>query len=89
MNYIDFKKILNKSNIYLYDADTRIIHWEFENLLKLNNNNNNNNNQTGGSINNYKIIIDKLKKKNLFNNLIYSINDDNTNRINYIMNLIK
>ena len=65
MDYINFKKILNINNINLYDYESRIIHWKFNNLL--NENNNNNNNQLGGNIDNNRFINKFKNKKNLFN----------------------
>ena len=84
MNYYNFKKLLNKNNIILYDGNARIIHWKFNKLFNLNQTNI----QIGGNINNYKIIINKLNKKNLIRNLIDSLIDDNINRTNYILKLI-
>ena len=86
MKYSDFKKILNSNNINIYDAQSRIVHWKINNLL---NNNNQNNNQNGGNIDIQDFIINKFKnKKNLFNIFINSLITNDTNRINYIINII-
>lgn len=75
LNYIDFKDLLYKNKILLYDAELRIAHCRFNNLLN--------------NIKSKDNFINKLlSKPNLLSTLIYSLVNNDTNKINYIINNI-
>ena len=78
INFIDFKKLLNKNNIYLFDAQNRIAHYRLNNL-------NINKIQTGGSISNDLIIKINNLNSNYLNILVNSLLDKNIERIQFIL----
>jgi hypothetical protein len=75
MNIIDFKTILSNNNINLSDAELRIANYRYNHLVK-----------TSQIIDNN--FFDKLciKNKCLVDIFINSLVDNNTNKINYIIN---
>ncbi len=83
MEYLEFKKFLNKNNIFLFDSNYRIAHYRFNKLQK-------NPVQIGGSIKNDN-LINKLSKLNN-NYLLHFINsllDKNVEKTNYILKSTK
>ena len=74
MDYKRFIKYINKKHIYIFDAQSRIIHSKLFN----------NTNQLGGGIC-IKKIIKKLNTTNL-TLLLDSVYTENTIRSNYIIN---
>ena len=84
-NFIKFKKILNKNNIFLFDAQYRIVFYRYNKLIE--------NFQKGGSIiisNKSYDMLNKIKIKNpiLLSHFINSLIFKDDNKINYIIDLI-
>lgn len=89
LDFLKFKNILNKNNIFLYDAQYRIAYYRYNKLLE-------NIQQGGSSIPNqsglYKPdkILKKIKSKNntLLAHFINSLIFKDEKKIDYIINLI-
>ena len=81
--FIDFKNFLSKSNIFLFDGDYRIAHYNYLQLVQFLG-------QTGGSENSTEILAKKIKNQgnNLFKIFIHSLAKNNLERINYILKKI-
>ena len=83
ITFMDFKKLLNNKNIYLFDGQYRIAHSRLNELI----NKSNNNNQLGGSIIDTSNILDKVNKLNsirLFH-FVNAIIDANKEKIDWIL----
>lgn len=80
MDFVKFKKYLNKNNIYMFDSDYRIVHFRLNNIQNIFNNT-----QTGGSN-----VIKKVKRINkiLLSEFISSLLNKDINKINSIVSLI-
>jgi hypothetical protein len=75
VDFLEFKNILNKNNIYLFDCQYRIAHNRLNNLRK--------HEQTGGAIN----VTNNIKKlnTNLLSRLVDSLLTKNISRSNWIL----
>jgi hypothetical protein len=82
ITFMDFKKLLNNKNIYLFDGEYRIAHYQLNKLI-----NKSNNNQTGGSIIDTTNILDKVNKLNSVRLLhfVNAIIANNKEKINWIL----
>jgi hypothetical protein len=74
--FIDFKNFLSKSNIFLFDGDYRIAHYNYLQLSE----------QKGGS----DYLANKIKSQgdNLLKIFVYSLVNNNFERINFIIEKI-
>jgi len=74
--FVDFKKFLSKSNILLFDGEYRIAHYNYLQLSE----------QKGGS----DYLANKIKNQGdiLFKIFVYSLVNNNIERINFIMEKI-
>jgi len=88
LEFIEFKKFLNKSNVMLFDGEYRIAHYKYIEIIKLLG-------QSGGSNNlsdknNSKFLINKIKNhgENVLRIFTYSLVENNINKINYILELL-
>ena len=77
MDFIAFKKYLNKNNIKLFDSEYRIVYHRFNNLSVFTE-------QTGGKSEEYYNIIAKMSQNKL-NCFINSLLQKNIPRINWIL----
>jgi hypothetical protein len=86
MTFLDFKNLLLDSNIKLFDAEFRIVHYRFNELNK-------NMLQNGGAFNKYKPneLIERIKqtKPTLLEPFINGLLTNNNNKIFWIINMIK
>ena len=85
IDFLDFKNILNKNNILLFDTQLRIAHFRYNQYIQ-------NLPQYGGSntLDTTK-LLDKINKKNncLLSHFIDSLIVNNISKTNYIIELIK
>jgi hypothetical protein len=75
--FINFKNFLTKSNIFLFDGECRIAHY---NYLKLSE-------QKGGSNNSSDYLANKVKNQgnNMLKIFVYALVNNNLERINFII----
>lgn len=83
IDFVTFKKILNKNNILLFDCHQRIAHFRYNQIVKTKYLHQ----KGGGNLKNSKILLKKIrdKKYNLLNNFVNSLLSNNLNKINYII----
>jgi len=85
MTFLDFKNLLLDSNIKLFDAEFRIVHFRFNEFKK-------NMEQRGGTFNKYKLngLIESIKEKKpqLLDPFINGLLTNNINKIFWIINMI-
>ena len=88
IEFIKFKNLLNKYNILLFDGDYRIVHYKYEQLIK-------SGEQYGGSNifsnnSNSDFLINKINShsENLLRIFVYSLMENNTSKVNYILDTI-
>jgi len=79
-NFVDFKNFLSKSNILLFDGECRIAHYNYLQLSE----------QKGGSNNSSDFLANKVKNQgdNFLRIFVYSLLNNNFERINFIMEKI-
>jgi hypothetical protein len=79
INFVTFKNILNKNNIYLFDCHYRIAHFRYNQYI-------NNIAQTGGNNIEPTLFLSKINKKkaSLLNHFIDSLITNNTIKTNFI-----
>lgn len=75
--FIDFKKFLTKSNIFLFDGEYRIAHYNYLQLSE----------QKGGSNNSSDYLANKVKNQgnNMLKIFVYALVNNNLERINFII----
>ncbi len=75
--FIDFKKFLTKSNIFLFDGECRIAHYNYLQLSE----------QKGGSNNSSDYLANKVKNQgnNMLKIFVYALVNNNLERINFII----
>jgi len=80
INFITFKNILNKNNIYLFDSHYRIAHFRYNQYI-------NNITQTGGTYIESTLFLSKINKKkaSLLNHFIDSLITNNIIKTNFIL----
>lgn len=85
IDFLDFKNILNKNNILLFDTQLRIAHYRYNEYIK-------NLPLSGGSNTlDSNLLLDKIYKKSncLLSHFIDSLIVNNISKTNYIIELIK
>jgi hypothetical protein len=85
-DFLKFKKILNKNNIFLFDAQYRIVYFRYNKIID--------NIQKGGSLTikkkSYDILNEiKLKNPILLSHFINSLIFRDDKKINYIIDKLK
>ena len=76
IDFVTFKNYLSKKKILLFDMEYRIAHFRYNKLVKTNNNS-----QIGGGSNILKSI-----KNNMLNHFVNALVDNNTMKIEWILN---
>jgi len=85
IDFLNFKNILNKNNVLLFDSQLRIAHFRFNKYI-------NNMPQIGGGIKNNlynpDLLLNKIyqKKNCLLSHFIDSLVSNNLTRTNFIIN---
>jgi hypothetical protein len=83
LDFIKFKNILNKHNILLFDGEYRIALYNYTQVIK-------SLEKSEEETNNDFFLINKIKnlRENLLRIFIYSLVQNDINKINYILELV-
>ena len=83
LDFIKFKNILNKHNILLFDGEYRIALYNYTQVIK-------SLEKSEEETNNDFFLINKIKnlRENLLRIIIYSLVQNDINKINYILELV-
>ena len=83
LDFIKFKNILNKHNILLFDGEYRIALYNYTQVIK-------SLEKSEEETNNNFFLINKIKnlRENLLRIFIYSLVQNDINKINYILELV-